>query len=142
MNECIERKLTYLAVPYAHKDPDVKVYRFNGVNKLASYLMKRGKKVFSPISHCHPIETIASLNWKHHQFIEFDKIYLGYSKELVVFKLDEWEKSKGVYEEITIAGAYGIPVWFINSSWKEEIKQYGEIQPITGDENYKQLSFF
>ena len=83
-------------------------------NKAAAYLMSEGEIVFSPISHTHPIHLAGSLPGDWQFWEQFDKIYLGYSKKIIVLMLPGWDTSKGVQAEIKIAEEIGIPVEWLN----------------------------
>jgi len=110
------RKLTYLAVPYSHPDPEVMIERFNAVNLAASRLIARGDIVFSPITHCHPIKTASEVVlpstwdfWKN-----YDWAFLDCCKKVVVLKLDGWDKSIGVTAEIKYAIDNGLEIEYMD----------------------------
>ncbi len=107
-------ELIYLACPYSHKDPAVREARFTAVNKAAAQLMGKGRYVFSPISHTHPIakEGALPLGW---DFWEgYDRVMLAACTRLIVLKLDGWETSTGVTAEIKIAKEMGLPVEYMD----------------------------
>jgi hypothetical protein len=107
------RSLTYLAIPYSHPDPAVREARFVIANREAGRLMRAGAKVFSPISHTHPIAVECELpkGWDFWQ--AFDRAYLSASERVVVVCIDGWRESVGVQAEIAIAQEMGIPVEYI-----------------------------
>jgi hypothetical protein len=93
--------LVYLASPYTHVDPEVRETRFREVCALASSLMSRGIKVFSPIAHSHPIlihGRDCDPGWAHWK--AFDLHMLAKCDVLLVYTLDGWEESTGVQAEI------------------------------------------
>ena len=104
------KRLTYLAVPYSDIDPDVRAARFQMANIAAASLMRNGHKVFSPISHTHPIAQAGNLprGWDYWQ--AYDRIFLEMSGLVVVLQIDGWEASKGVAGEVEIARRLAIPV--------------------------------
>jgi hypothetical protein len=108
------RQLTYLAVPYSHPDPAIRLARFKAANIAAGALMQQGEIVFSPISHTHPIAEECELpkGWEFWQ--AFDRAYLAQSRRLVVLCIDGWQESVGVSAEILIAKEMGLPVEFIS----------------------------
>lgn len=106
-------ELTYLAIPYSHPDASVREKRFKLANKFSSILMSRGKFVYSPISHTHPmsIENNLPTHWEFWEAL--DTVYLKASKELIVATVDGWKQSKGVNAEIRIAQVLGLPISYM-----------------------------
>ena len=90
--------LEYLAIPYSHPDPKIREERFNLANLIAADLMKRGRLIFSPISHSHCIDLGG--NWDRWE--KFDRIFLELCSGMVVVCAPGWEKSIGVKAEIEI----------------------------------------
>ena len=108
--------LTYLASPYSHPDPIQKVERYRTVCRVAGDLMKRGKTVFSPIAHSHPIEEhFRDKSTEGHDFwLRQDFAVLRHCTEMLVLMLEGWERSVGVAAEVEFAGRCGIPVFYID----------------------------
>lgn len=105
--------LVYLACPYSHADPLVRLRRFNAANRAAGRLLGEGHFVLSPISHTHPIAECCDLP-KGWQFWEnLDRAYLACCKAMFVLTLDGWLDSVGVQSEIKIAREMGIPINFM-----------------------------
>jgi len=50
-----EEDMIYLATPYSHKDAEIREQRHLCVTQVAARLMVEGHKVFSPVTHCHPL---------------------------------------------------------------------------------------
>lgn len=96
-------KLCYLAAPYMHVDPYVRQQRFEAVTKLAGELMLEGFRIFSPLTHNHPIAQAVDMprDW------EFWRIHdipmLAECQVLFVYKLPGWSESKGVAAEVAYA---------------------------------------
>lgn len=110
------RPLVYLACPYSHPDRAVRVARFDMVNRMASELMRRGLKIFSPISHTHPIAEAGALPLGWDYWHEYDHAFLSASHKLIVLMLDGWEKSSGVIGEILIAKNLGIEIEYMQAN--------------------------
>ena len=105
--------LTYLAIPYSHKDPSIRQQRFEAVNRVAAKLINEGHLIFSPISHSHHIATEHGLSggwefWQRH-----DEAMLKSCSRLIVLKLDGWHESVGVRAEIEFATKHGIQITFM-----------------------------
>ena len=109
----MNKKLTYLAVPYSHSDPAIRQKRFEIVNKVSADLMSAGHLIFSPISHTHPIALAGELPVHWEFWKNFDIAYLEVSKKLIVLMLDGWKESKGVTGEVEIAVDLGIPIEYL-----------------------------
>jgi hypothetical protein len=109
----MRRPLTYLACPYSHPERAVRVSRFEAANRASAVLMARGEHVYSPISHTHPIAEAGALPLGWEFWEQYDRIYLGISRKIVVLMLDGWRESKGVIAELAIAKEMSIPVEFI-----------------------------
>jgi hypothetical protein len=105
--------MIYLASPYSYKHDDPKIImmmknaRFEAVCRAAAEIMGRGLLVFSPIAHSHPI---AAFGGDFEYWQEFDETILGACIELWVLKIEGWEESSGIENEIRIATNLGLPV--------------------------------
>lgn len=107
------KTLVYLATPYSHDDPRVRLRRFEEVNKVAAELMCKGIHIYSPISHTHPIALAGDLplDWEFWQ--KYDEALLKACCKVIVLKQEGWSLSTGVRAEIAIAQKMGIPVEFM-----------------------------
>ena len=104
----------YLASPYSHVDPAVRVARFNAACRAAAELMNAGATVFCPIAHSHPIsEAMGDKHVDHEFWMLQDLPLLHRSDGMCVLMLDGWLDSKGVQREIDYALANHIPVKYI-----------------------------
>lgn len=108
----IDHPFVYLACPYSHPDRDVRVARFEAANKAASALMRQGMKVFSPISHTHPIAEAGELPLGWDFWNEYDRAFIERSCKVIVLRVDGWRESTGVNAEVAIADELHIPVEF------------------------------
>ena len=109
-----ERKLKYLAIPLTAKSEKLMYYRFDISCRIAGKLMKKGMKIFSPISHSYNIAKRVKLphDWKFWR--KYDKTFLSLSNELIVVMLDGWKESVGVQDEIKIAKQMKIKISYLN----------------------------
>src|SRR3990167_9554132 len=104
----------YLASPYTHADPWVKLARYQDACRAAAVLMKRGHVVFSPIAHSHAVETVgldrvySGEFWRHQ-----DIPLLRHADKLIVLTLYGWLQSAGVAWEIELARELDIEVGFM-----------------------------
>lgn len=129
----------YLASPYSVVQPIssqqavvLRNSRYRRVCKMAAKLMKEGKKIFCPIAHSHPIETIGMPGELQSGdfWLDQDFAILKHANELIVYKMDGWDKSKGVLREIEFAKENNIPVVYLENttihrgSTKEKVKRF------------------
>lgn len=106
--------LVYLASPYSHADPEVKRQRYEAACKAAGKLMASGVCVFSPIAHSHAIEQFFGKLEGHDFWLKQDFAVLRHCSELMVLRLDGWDRSFGVGEEIKLATQLHIPVLYVD----------------------------
>ena len=105
--------LVYLASPYSHDDPEVRLARYWGAVKKAAELMIAGRCVFSPIAHTHEIGLLIGKPVEHDFWMSQDRAILRHCDVLAVLMLPGWTESKGVREEIEIARKNGIAVEYV-----------------------------
>ena len=106
----------YLACPYTSKEPDpqlkvqIEELRFHAANRAAAKLLNEGHFVYSPISHCHPIAMDSNLpgDWEFWQ--KYCKVSLKWCNRVMALKIDGWDTSTGVRNEIRLAKEMGLEV--------------------------------
>ena len=104
------KKLVYLACPYSHSNPLVRVARFEAVTAVAVKLLADGHLVFSPITHAHPMAEVGNLPRGWDFWEKFDRAFLESSYKIIVLQLDGWDTSVGVLAEVKIAEELGLEV--------------------------------
>lgn len=107
-------KISYLACPYSHPDREMKEMRHHLVNRMALELHKRGRLVYSPLTHNIPLIHLSgkSNNWDDWE--AFDKAMLARCDELLVLKIPGWDISQGVTAEMEFAKELNIPIEIID----------------------------
>jgi hypothetical protein len=118
-----QKSLIYLAVPYSHEDPRVRQLRFETVNLAASYLMRAGLHVFSPISHSHPIALAGGLPTGWDYWEAYDTAVLSACRAFVVLMLTGWERSTGVRGETSVATRLHIPHYWAEPDGIDDVAQ-------------------
>ena len=107
--------LIYLASPYSHQDPYIRIQRFERVCAWTASLLRKGGIIFSPIAHSHPLVRYGLPEdfefWKR-----FDTTILSRCQELWVLELPGWRESKGVQSEIDIALEHDLSVWYLKDN--------------------------
>lgn len=106
-------EVEYLAIPYSHLDPMIRKHRFEIANKITADLMKKGRIIFSTISHCHPL-TDYGLPGSWDYWKKYNREFLKMCKKLIVVTLEGWQDSVGVTEELRIAEEEGVTIEYID----------------------------
>lgn len=103
--------LKYIATPYSHPDPAVRIQRFKVVTVIAARLRRRGYHVFSPITQGHVMASAAKLplDWDYWQ--EDARLALAACNGLIIVTQRGWQESVGVQAEIEIAREMGMPIF-------------------------------
>lgn len=95
--------MIYLAIPYTHADPAVMDARAEVADHVAALLTRAGYEVYSPISSWHHIAKKYDLPTDHAYWKRLNDNILSICDRLMVIKLDGWEESQGVQDEIEMA---------------------------------------
>ena len=105
--------MIYLASPYSHPNPLMRIARFNAVARAAARLMAEGKEVFCPITHSHPIQAMGDLpaGWEYWKRI--DQWALEHCDEVYILALPGWDTSEGVRAEVAFADDHGMRITFL-----------------------------
>lgn len=95
---------------------NLRTRRFKKACRKAAELMQAGHVVFSPIAHSHSIEKEApGVSGTTGDFwLEQDLKILSKCDKLFVYKMENWEHSRGIAREIAFAEANGIPVEYLD----------------------------
>lgn len=106
--------IVYLCAPYTNKDKRIRIQRVRAVNRKAAELMDQGHIVFSPISHSHPISRYTNADsCDSGYWTRQDLAFLPACDEVWVYRLQGWDKSRGIKIETEEAERLGKPVRFI-----------------------------
>ena len=106
-------KLIYIASPYNHEDDSVRIENYKKVSSLAAYLVSMGDVALSPITYGHTLLEFCEMPYDWQFWSNFCISFLSKCDELLVYKMDGWDKSRGVKEEIEYAIDNNIPVKYI-----------------------------
>lgn len=106
--------LIYLATPYSKWSEGITM-AFVEAAKITAELLKHGYKVYSPITHTHPIAMYGNVDpYDHHVWLPFDKAVMDRADALLVAKMPGWDTSKGVAFEIETFQKAGKPIFFLD----------------------------
>ena len=88
--------------------------RFRKCMRLVAELMGKGELIYYPLAHGRNVEKYSGIPSDPKEFWMTQNFsILQHAKELLVFKIPEWEKSEGVATEIEFAKSLNIPVRYI-----------------------------
>lgn len=110
--------MIYLASPYSHPDPAVREDRFRAACRTVVAMMQANEVVYSPIVHGHPLVRYGlPSDWSFWQ--PSSRAFLMRCDAVAVVRLDGWQESVGVREEIRLAEALGKPLRFLEAPLSE-----------------------
>jgi hypothetical protein len=135
------RGYQYLAAPYSHPDPQVRLARVVKCATAVANMMKNGGLPFSPLVHGYWTEQGAAVELPWELWMEHSFAMLGKAQACYVLTLEGWGLSKGVKAEIEFAKRHAIPLSYAPADkwctpgyipqgkwvWTED-----EIQEVTG----------
>ena len=109
-----DHQLIYLASPYS-KYPAGIERAFEDISAIAGKLLVKGYKVYSPIAHTHPIATYAKLDaYDHSIWLPFDQAIMTACDAMIIAKMETWDKSYGIGEEIKFFSAVEKPIYWLD----------------------------
>ena len=104
--------MIYLAIPYSHADPAVMDSRAEIADYITARLTLAGYEVYSPISSWHHIAKEYELPTDYAYWKRLNDHILSICDRLWVIRLDGWEESKGVQDEIETAEKLSIEITY------------------------------
>lgn len=108
----ISGKIIYLASPYSHPDAEVRERNYNKISEITAKMISEGNVVLSPISYGHNLLNFCEMPSDWDFWYNFCVTFLLKCDELMVVKMEGWDISKGVLEEIEIAKNNNIKITF------------------------------
>lgn len=107
-------QLYYLSTPYT-KFPRGPEVAFREAAALAARLIRSGMNVYAPIVHGHPLSMYGGIEpFDHGVWLAIDAAMMARSDALLVAKMESWEHSYGIAEEIKAFTAAGKPVFYLD----------------------------
>lgn len=74
---------------------------------------RRGRLIYSPILHCHPMSVAHALPGDYNFWLQYDRNMIDRADEVMVLMLRGWQESKGVAAEIAYAESIGKSVHMV-----------------------------
>lgn len=132
------KPLIYLASPHTHADPARVNIRFDQAQIATILLMQQGFIVYSPIVYTHPLWRLSQSTkpgctlhglgeWKHEDWLEFDRHMMERCDKCLVLAIDGWDTSKGVALEMDYFTKAGKPVYFASLFEIIQGRRFGEL---------------
>ena len=107
-------KLIYIASPYNHELDSVRIQNYEKVSSLAAKLVAEGHVALSPITYGHTLLEFHQMPYDWQFWSNFCISFLAKSDELWVYKIEGWDQSRGVEEEIQYALKNNITIKYID----------------------------
>ena len=110
MTNSNRHKISYLACPFTHPDPQIQAERLNTVNQFVAEKHQSGEFIYSPLTHNITLAKHFTKKASWETWEKFDKAMLQRCDELIVLTLTGWETSRGVQAEIAFAKEINLPI--------------------------------
>jgi Domain of unknown function (DUF1937) len=106
--------MIYLASPFSSTEYLVRMKRYQDVCMASAAMISSGHFVYSPIAHSYGIALHGQMrdDWK--TWATHSAMMIYRSTQLWVLKLDGWEESEGIKQELILAGKAGKPITFVD----------------------------
>jgi len=119
LSELRRASLLYVATPYT-RYPDGHDEAFRQAAAITGRLMMDGLRVYSPITHGHPLSLYGGVPFTDHDvWLPFDRAMMSKADALIVAKMTDWHKSEGIDHEIRFFMTDGKPVYFLDPTTME-----------------------
>lgn len=105
--------MIYIASPYSHPDENIRINRFKKVSLYVADLVSKGYLAISPITYGHTLLDYKEMPTDFEFWENFCIGLLSKSDVMYVYKLDGWDTSKGVLNEIKYAENNNIPIVYV-----------------------------
>ena len=105
--------MIYIASPYSHPEASVRAQRFEEVAKYTAHLINKGRVVYSPIVHNHPLAIRYDLPTAFDFWENYDLCFIDVCDELIVYCMEGWQESNGIKREIQHARNIRRPISFV-----------------------------
>jgi hypothetical protein len=107
------KKLIYVASPYNHPQDEIRIKNYEIVSLYTAKLIAEGKVAISPIAYGHPLLSFVEIPYDWQFWSNFCLSFLDVCTEMHVLKMEGWDKSRGVAEEIEYAKQKNIEIKYV-----------------------------
>ena len=105
--------LIYIASPYTNAEESVREENYRIVSMIAAEIVAEGSVAFSPITYGHTLLNYKEMPGDWEFWKNFCETFLYKCDEMIVYKLDGWDKSTGVLAEIELAKSLNMKITYI-----------------------------
>lgn len=105
--------MIFISAPYSHVDKAVTEARLKQVANYCANLIRSGKTAVSPLLYGHTILQYVNIGSDYVSWRKFCVEVLSNCIEMHVLKIEGWQESTGVADEIATANSTYIPVVYI-----------------------------
>lgn len=103
----------YLASPYSHPDPEVRLSRFNAVMAAGAWLLSRRIWYFSPVQYTHILALRFKLPTDAAFWWDYNRAMIEAHGAVMAFCAEGWRESKGMKQELEYAEVQGLQVQYL-----------------------------
>lgn len=103
----------YLASPYSHPDPEVRLSRFNTVMAAGAWLLSRRIWYFSPVQYTHILALRFKLPTDADFWWDYNRTMIDAHRAVIMLCIDGWKESKGMKQELEYAREHGLRVQYL-----------------------------
>jgi hypothetical protein len=110
-------RLIYLAGPYSHKSEEVRQERVNRFSEALAFFSNTTENlcIYSPIVHWHEVAKLHKLRHDFSYWMQQDFHMINLSTAMWILKIDGWDKSYGLSQEIEFARDKNKEIFFVNT---------------------------
>lgn len=103
----------YLASPYSNQPSTAMAFTTAAV--AAAWLIGHGVRVYSPITHSHPIAHYGQIDpLDLDLWLRVDKPFMQHAEGMIVLQLRDWGKSEGIRREVAAFAEMGKPIHYMD----------------------------
>ena len=107
-----KRPLVYVASPFSHRYRRVRAARAKAALNALVWFMENDIPAFVPIAHSYQADKVYRASHEYWMAIDVPILTVA-AGALVVLQMPEWDKSRGVNEEIVLAMGAGLKTFHI-----------------------------
>lgn len=105
----------FLASPHTHPDPAVREWRYEECCRAFAWLLTKGIWVYPAITCTHPtwVNHLSKMTADFRHWKGLNHAFVRGAVGVFVLRIDGWEQSRGVADEMAFAKELGKPVEFM-----------------------------
>lgn len=106
----------YLATPYSHPDPSVRLDRYKEAVKFLRWCLWRRDWAYAPIVHTHDAALGGGLPYEYEFWHDYNTEMITLSRGIFILTISGWRESRGIAAEVLLAEQIGRPVTYFGKS--------------------------